>query len=193
MKRKRIRTGAGLALVVAALAGVGCGSSGRSYVHPNVDFTYIKRAAVLPFQNLTTDFQAAERMQSIFLMELLEEDVLALVDPRETSAALKALGLPAGASLTAEQSMALGKQLDVQALFFGTVEEYGYGQGDRSKGPVITATFGMTETQGGVLVWRSQAHATGSSVWNKLFGGGPRDLYDVSRDTVREGLRTLLE
>lgn len=191
MSRKRIRTGAGLVLVVAALAGAGCGSSGRSYVHPNVDFTYMKRAAVLPFQNLTTDFQAGERMQSIFLMELLEEDVLALVDPRETAAALKALGFPGGAALTAEQSVALGKKLEVQALFFGTVEEYGFGQ-DRSRGPVITATFGMTETQGGVLVWRSQAHATGGSVWNKLFGGGPRDLYEVSRETVRKAIRTLL-
>lgn len=193
MKHEGIRRGARLALVVAALAGAGCGSPGGSYVHPNVDFTYMKRAAVLPFQNLTTDFQAAERMQSIFLMELLEEDVLALVDPRETQAALLALGLPAGSALTPEQAIALGKKLEVQALFFGTVEEYGYGQGDRSRGPVLTATFGMTETQTGVLVWRAQSHATGSSVWNKLFGGGPRDLYDVSRETVRKALRTLLD
>ena len=192
MNRWRVRTSAGMALAGMFLLVNGCGSSGEGYIHPNVDFSYMKRAAVLPFQNLTTDFQAGERMQSIFLMEMLDKDVLTLVDPRETSAALKALGYSASTVLTTEQAIALGKKLDAQALFFGTVEEYGLGQGDRSRGPVITATFGMTETQTGTMVWRAQSHATGASIWRKLFGGGPADLYSVSRETVRKALRTLL-
>ena len=192
MKGRRARISAGVALAGLLLLASGCGSSGAGYIHPNVDFSYMKRAAVLPFQNLTTDFQAGERMQSIFLMEMLEKDVLALVDPRETAAALKAMGLPPGGVLTTEQAVALGTKLDAQALFFGTVEEYGVGQGDRSRGPVITATFGMTETQTGTMVWRAQSHATGASIWKKLFGGAPADLYAVSRETVRKALRTLL-
>lgn len=196
MTGRRTRTDGIVALAAIAIvvvAGAGCGSSNSSYIHPNVDFTYMKRAAILPFQNLTTDFQAGERMQSIFLMELLNEDVLTLVDPRETAAAMKELSLPANGALTTDQVLALGKKLDVQALFSGSVEEYGYGQGDRSRGPVITATFTMTETQTGVLVWRAQAHSTGASFRNKLFGGGPKDLYDVSRKTVHDALRSLLE
>jgi len=180
-------------LAVLAFRAIGCGTPTGSYVHPNVDFSYMKRAAVLPFQNLSSDVLAGERLQSILLMELLREDVLVIIDPRETAAAMTTLGLPPGAALTPEQAVELGKKVGVDALFFGVVEEYGYGRGDRARGPEITAVFGMTETQTGTLVWRSQVHATGASIWRKLFGGGPADLYSVSRDTVRRGLGTLLE
>lgn len=192
MNRWRVLRSGSALLGTLSLLAVGCGSPGESYVHPNIDFGYMKRAAVLPFQNLTTDYLAGERLQSIFLMELLEADILAIVDPRETAAAMAGLGLVPGSPLTPEQSVNLGKKLAVDALFFGVVEEYGYGRNERSRGPEITVVLGLTETQSGAMVWRSQVHSTGSSIWKSLFGGGPDDLYSVSRDTVRKALRTLL-
>lgn len=170
----------------------GCGSSGVSYVNPNVDFGFMQRAAVLPYQNLSSDQLADERMQSIFLMEILKADVLEIIDPRETISAMNSLGLSAESALTSQQAVALGEKLGVDALFFGIVEEYGYSRGDRRRGPEITAVFGMQETETGSVVWRSQVHATGSSFWKKLFGGGAADLYTVSRETVRKALRTLI-
>jgi hypothetical protein len=185
--------GMGLVLL-PLLAGIfgGCASPGTSYVNPNVDFGYMQRAAVLPFQNLTSDDIADERMHSIFLMELLKEDVLEIVDSRETVSVMRSMGLSPGSSLTPEQVVALGNKLVVDALFFGIVEEYGYSRGDRRRGPEITAVFGLAETETGVVVWRAQVHATGSSFLKRLFGGGAADLYDVSRDTVRKALGTLL-
>jgi len=191
--RPFLRVAAALGAVAMA-AGLlsGCGSSGSGFIHPNVDFSYMRRAAVLPFGNLTSDRLADERMQSIFLMELLQADILAIVDPRETVAAMQALGITSTGTLTSEQAVALGEELSVDALFFGVVEEYGYSQADRRRGPEITTVFGLTETQTGALVWRTQAHSTGTSVWRRLFGGGSADLYSVSVDTVRKALRTLL-
>lgn len=179
-----------VALLVALLAG--CGSSVTSYVHPNVDFGHVQRVAVIPFANLTTDRAAAERMQSIFLVEILKENVLEMVDTRETSAAMNSLGMPLGELLTPEQAVSLGLRLGVDALLFGVVEEYGFARGGRQKGPVVTATFGMVETETGVEIWRANAHKTGSSLWKRLFGGGANDLYSVSRDVVRDALKTLL-
>jgi hypothetical protein len=179
-----------LAIVLGMTAG--CGTSPTSYLHPNIDFGYMERAAVLPFRNLSQDGLAGERLQSIFLMELLEEDALAIVDPRETSAAVRDLGLSPGADLTPEQAVALGTSLRVDALFFGVVEEYSPGLGDRTRGPQITAVLGMIETQTGAVVWRAQVHETGASIWKRLFGGRPDDVYTVSRDAVRRALRTLL-
>jgi len=182
-----------LGLAGAALLLGGCGGAATtSYIHPNVDFSHMKRAAVLPFQNLAQDRLAGERMQSIFLMELLDEDILVLVDPRETVAAMQKLGIASGFALTPEQAVALGDRLDVDALFFGSVEEYGYAQDDRRRGPAVTAVFGLTETETGALAWRVQVHATGGSIWKRLFGGGTADLYEVSRKTVRKALGTLL-
>ena len=188
-RRTRVRF---LLLVVPAVLLFGCGAPVTSYIHPNVDFGYMQRAGVLPFGNLTPDVLAGQRMQSIFLMELLEEDALEIVDPRETQAAMRTLGLTRGSDLTPEQAIALGNKLGVEALFFGVVEEYGFGLGDRRRGPEITGVFGMIETQTGVVVWRAQVHETGSSIWQRLFGGRADDLYTVSRDAVRRALQTLL-
>jgi hypothetical protein len=181
-------------VLLAAVGGsvAGCGAPATSYLHPNVDFGYMERAAVLPFRNLSQDALAGARIQSIFLMELLEEDVLSIVDPRETEAAMRSLGLSADQDLAPEKAVALGAKLGVEALFFGIVEEYGQGQGDRTRGPEITAVFGIIETQTGAVVWRAQVHETGGSLWKRLFGGRPDDAYTVSRDVVRRALRTLL-
>jgi hypothetical protein len=179
-------------VVLAILALPGCGSTPSAYIHPNFDFRFVQRVAVLPYQNLTADRIAGERLQSIFLIELLDEEVLEVVDPRETVEAMMSLGLNPGTALNPEQAVQLGKRLEVDALFFGVVEEYGYSRGDRSRGPEITAVFGMTETQTGTEIWRTQAHETGSSIWKKLFGGGSDDIYTVSRDVVRRALDTLL-
>jgi hypothetical protein len=179
----------GLALATAG----GCGGARSSYIHPNVDFSYMKRAAVLPFRNLSNDEIADERIQSIFMMELLRADVLEILDPRETVAGMRAAGVPIGAELTAEQAVRLGEALGVDALLFGSVEEYGFGQGDRRRGPEVTVVFGMTETQTGVTVWRVQVHETGSSLWRRLFSHGTKDLFTVSHEAVRRGLGSLLE
>jgi len=171
----------------------GCASSGSSYIHPGVDFGYMKRAAVLPFANLSSDDLADERVQSIFVMKILEEDVLEILDPRESLAALAETELRPGARPTPEQAVALGESLKVEALFFGTVEEYGVSRSDRNRGPEVTLVLEMIETETGVVVWRAQSHSTGASVWRRLFGGGPADLYSVSERVVADALGTLLE
>jgi hypothetical protein len=114
------------------------------------------------------------------------------VDPGETVAAMNSLGLDDGSKLTPEQAIALGEALSVDALFFGIVEEYGLSRTDRKRGNEVVAVFGMTETESGTVIWRSQVQASGTSTWNRVFGGGSKSLYDVSRDAVRKALRTLL-
>ena len=181
-------------LLAAALLPVlaGCSSSGSGYINPNVDFGYIERVAVVPFRNLTRDDLAGERLHSVFLMELLEEDVLEIVDPGETVAAMRTLGIPVGGDLTPEQSVRLGEALGIDAFFFGIVEEYGLSAVDRSRGAEVTAVFGMKETETGTVIWRSQVHENGSSMLKKLFGGGADGMYEVSRKAVRKALETLL-
>ena len=105
---------------------------------------------------------------------------------------MRGLSLSPVMELTPAQAVRLGAELGVEALFFGTVEEYTLGRGDRTRGPEITAVFGMIETQTGAVVWRAQVHETGGSIWKRLFGGSPDDVYTVSRDAVRRALRTLL-
>ncbi len=187
------RFGGGLTcLLFVLLLWTGCAGSGTSFVHPTVDFSHIRRCALLPFQNLTEDGFADERLQSVFLMEILERGSLSIIDPEETVSAMKELRLAPGSTLTPEQIVALGKALSVEAVFFGSVEEYGLQSRSRQQIYEITAAFGMAETETGNLIWRSQVHVDGSSFWKKIFGGESAGLYDISRKAVRRALGSLL-
>jgi polysaccharide biosynthesis protein PelC len=185
--------GIGLRWAVALLlAGAGCAGSGGAFVHPDVDFSHIQRCAVLPFQNLSSDNFAGMRVQSIFLMEVLANGSLAIVEPEETASAMKDLKIPAGGVPTAEQLVALGKALSVQGVFAGSVEDYGPLNRSGQQGYQVTAAFSLFETETGNLVWRAQSHVEGLSLWKRLFGGESASLYDLSRKAARKALGSLL-
>lgn len=185
------RIGAALGALLLLVLCWGCSPGPSSYVRSDADFSYVRRAAVLPFQNLSQDLHAGTRMQSMFMSALLEKGVLPLVDLGETLDAMNRMRLNAEAALTPEQIIALGKELQVDALFMGTVEEYGMERMSNDRVYVVTASFSMVETETGSMVWKAQVHRDGTSFWRKLFGGGSASLYQVSRTTVDQALETL--
>lgn len=178
-----------LAFGLAALAG--CAPRTAHFVHPDVDLGFIRRCAVVPFQNLSSDRFAAARLQPVFLAELLQTEALSIVDPGATLAAYDRLGLGPDTPLTPEQVIALGEALEAQAIFTGTVEDYGQRRSGGDQTNAITATFSMLETETGTMVWNAQVARDGSSFWRKLFGGDSASQHDVSRRAVHDALESL--
>lgn len=185
------RARAGRLLLLVALASGGCASSGTSFIHPDVDFSGIQRCAIVPFQNLTDEGFADERLQSIFLSEVLQTGALAIVDPEETASVMLEKGIATGGILTPEQIVKVGEALSVQAIFLGSIEEYGVQTRTRRQAHAVTAVFSMAETETGKTIWRSQVHTDGASFWQQLFGGESASQYDVSRKAVRKALGSL--
>lgn len=183
---RRFGFGLGLLLLLA-----GCAPSTTSYIRSDVDYSFINRVAVLPFQNLSQDLHAGTRLHSVFTSAVLERDVLQVVDLGETLAAMVQLRISPDGALTPEQIVALGEELQVEAIFTGVVEEYGPERVSNDRVYMITASFNMLETQTGSLVWKAQAHSDGTSLMRKLFGGGSASLFAVSQETVNEALETL--
>jgi hypothetical protein len=87
--------------------------------------------------------------------------------------------------------VALGKRLGTEGIFTGTIMDCGPEALGRNRVYVITAEFGLLETETGVVVWKCEVHGSGSSFWRKLFGGDSASLYAVSRDVVRKALGSL--
>jgi hypothetical protein len=168
-----------------------CAPSATSYVHPNVDFSFIRRVAIFPFHNMSRDTQAAARLQSVFMAGILEYGELILVDQGEVLHTLQKLNISAGAALSSEQIIRLGKALSVEGIFFGTVEEYGLARISNTQVYTVTAAFSLSETETGSLIWNSQVSKNGTSFWRRLFGGGSASLYSVSRSAVETAQRTL--
>jgi hypothetical protein len=179
-----------LALTLTILVG-GCGSGPSSFVRSDADFSFVQRGAIMPFKNLSQDLHAGERMRSVFMSAVLDRDALPLVDLGETMAAMNRMRMNPEAVLTREQIVALGQELEVDALFMGTVEEYGPERMSNDRVYVVTASFTMVETQTGSVVWQAQVHEDGTSFWRKLFGGGSASLYAVSHTAVDKALETL--
>jgi len=187
MKRSSIA----MSLVWLLILAAGCSPRATSFVNSNVDFSYIRRVAIFPLQNLSSDHKAPARVGSIFLAELLEQDGIEVLAPGETISGLVAMNLSAAEVLSQDQIVELGKRLEVDALFFGSVEEYGIEQMGRDRAFGITVSFSMAETTTGQLIWNAQTHRGGISLWRKVFGGGTPEPYEVSRSAVRDALETL--
>jgi hypothetical protein len=180
------------ALVVALSILAGCAAAPIHYVNPDVDFGFVRRVAVVPFQNLSADRYASQRTESVFQAELLSYEGIEVLDPGEVLGVWNELRFGADVVLTPQQIVTLGERLGVDALFTGSVEEYGLERLGNNQAYTVTAVFGLAETTTGAVIWSSQVHADGSSLWKKLFGGQPKSLYAVSRSAVRDALDTLL-
>jgi len=185
--RQGTRIATALALVLLA----GCAPGVAHFLHPDVDLSFVRSCAVVPFQNLSSDRFAAARLQPVFLAELLQTEALAVADPGATLAACNRLGLGPDTPLTPEQVVALGEALGVQAVFTGAVEDYGQRRSGGDQAYALTASFTMYETETGALVWNAQVARDGSSFWRKLFGGDSASQYEVSRRAVRDALGSL--
>ncbi|MBM4129870.1 hypothetical protein FJ250_02420 [bacterium] len=181
------------AAIVAAmllLTAGGCGPGASQFIRDDVDLSFVRRVAVYPFYNLSQDMFGGQRVQSVFLTELLARGAVEVVDRGEMLAAIAELKLPPDAILSPEQVVALGKRLQAEGIFFATVEEYGAERGAEQV-QVVTAAYQLCEAQTGRVVWSSQTRTDGTSLLRKLFGGGSASSYDVARANVRAALGTL--
>lgn len=188
MKKRTIAL-AGLMLALTIVAG--CAPGATSFIRDDVDFSFIRRVAIFPFYNLSQDIHASQRLQSVFMAEVLDREALVIVEQGETLQNMAKLRLGPESQLSAEQIQALGKALGVDAIFFGSIEEYGVERIGDGRTYSVTASFSLVESETGTMVWNAQTRADGSSLWRKLFGGGSASLYAVSRAAVDQALATL--
>jgi hypothetical protein len=170
---------------------LGCSSGSSSYLNTDVNFSFVQRVAILPFQNISQDLHGGTRMHSVFMASVLEQDALSMVSLGEILNAMSRLHLSPDAAFTPTQIVDLGRELKVDAIFTGTVEEYGLERASNARVYVVTASFSMLETETGSLIWKTQVHENGTSIWRKLFGGGSASLYDVSRSVANKALESL--
>ena len=182
-----------VALIAAALCcSVACRSAQTKYVHKSADLGAIAKVAVLPFENVTDDRAAAEKVQKIFYLELLATDAFEVAEPGEVTKLLK--GAPAGTDIMARADyQTIGKKLGVDGLFVGTVVDYTESRSGAVPAPDVTLQLRLIETTSGTTVWSTGRTKSGSSMSTRLFGVGGESLTEAARDVVRTLLSTLFK
>lgn len=178
------------ALVLVGIAACG-GTRPSVYYHPNADFGAIKRIAVLPFDSLSSERTAADKVQKIVMAELLAQSPFEVVEPGTVQQTLREQRIENIASLTPAETKKLGDALRVQALLMGTVVDYGEIRSGTTPAPEVTLQMRLVEVQSGITMWNVSQTRSGLKLRTRLFGVGGETTTEAARRLVREEIDTL--
>lgn len=188
---KKMRLTIGIALV-AALS-VGCTSTTVKYINPTADFSYITKVALLPFNNMSSDNYAGEKIRSILTVQLLAKKKFDLVEQGEArkvvSQVLRAQGVQEGDSVRYDTDAIklIGEKLGVQAVIIGGVNAFP-GQGTAS---VASISLKMIDTSSGVVLWQVITTAKGSNPLKTFLGLKDSTPLEVAFKVSKKALRSL--
>ena len=184
----------GCLMIMAAALALSCTSSIQrtEFTNPDVDFGFVERVAVLPFENLSTDQQAGFRATRLMITELLASGAVDVVEPGEVEGALaKIRGRPSQPSI--EEIVGLGTALDVQAVILGTVAQSEILRSGAVAIPAVTLDAQMVETETGQIIWAATHTEKGTSASARFLGSGGQPISATTRKCVQVLLDSLLE
>ena len=165
-----------------------CASSSvpSSYVNPEFDFAAIRRVAVMPFANFSRDPEAGERVRDTFANTLLSTAAVYVLPTGEVARGIARAGIVNPTAPSVEEIARLAGIIEVDAVFTGTINEYGEVRSGSATANMISMIVQMVETQTGKVVWTASATKGGITIWDRLFGSGGRPMSDVTQDAVDE-------
>lgn len=160
---------------------------------PNMDFGAIQAVGVMPFQNLSRDNLAGERVREVFINGLLSTGALYVLPIGEIARALTRTEIQLPVSPSPEDAIKLGTALKAQAIITGAVQEYGEVRSGSASANIISVSVQMLETQTGRVVWTASSTKGGIDIMTRLLGGGGRPMNDVTRAAVDDLVRKLFQ
>jgi TolB-like protein len=171
----------------------GCAGKGTPsfYINQNIDFSFIKKVAVLPLDNLSNDKFAADSVRQVVISELLASGLVEVTVPGDAIAAIEKLKLKSGQQLSADEIKAVGKSLNVQAVILGSVNKYGEIRVGNISAPEVSITLMMADTSSSIIIWSVTETRGGANFWARHFGARSETMSETVLKVVRKALQTL--
>ena len=163
------------------------------YFEQNMDFGSLQSIAVVPFQNLTGQDEAAERVRDTFMGMLLASEAVYVVPTGEVARGISRIGRIPAEGLSTEQTKRLGNILRVDAVMTGVLREYGTVRSGTTAANVISLSLQMIEVSDGLVVWSASSTKGGITIWDRLFGGGGDPMSTVTEKAINDLLDKLFE
>jgi hypothetical protein len=172
-----------------------CASRGTPsfYIRQDYDFSYIKKVAVLPLDNLTNEKFAADAVRQVVICEFLSTGLVDVTVPGEADAAVDKLGVKSIRSLNAEQIKTVGNVLKVQAVVLGAVDKFGEVRIGNISAPEVTITLMMADASSGSIIWSVTKTGGGASFMARHFGARSETMSEAVIRVVKEAIQTLYE
>lgn len=160
------------------------------YTRQNFDFSFIKKVAVLPFDNFTNEKFAAEHIRRLVINEILASGVADVALSGELS---KVVRTESGGALAPDDIKKVGKALNAEAVLAGSVERYEDAKGGAFAAPEVSLSLIMYDTDSGSIVWSVSASTGGASFATRHFGARCDTLSEASGKVVKRAVSTLLQ
>ena len=158
-----------------------------------MNFAAIKTVAVLPFDNLSGDKMAGERVRDTFTNSLLATGAIYVLPPGEVARGLIRAGVVNPTAPTTEEVKKLAGIIKVDALITGVVNEYAILRSGNTSANVVSISLQMVEVQTGRVIWSAASTKGGISTWDRLFGGGGQPMNDVTTAAVDDIINKLFK
>lgn len=170
---------------------IGCGTTLKTYyVQQQFDYSSIKRIAVLPFESLTSDEYAGEKIRQSVITDLLSRGI-DVVEPGEVTRTLIELKIKSLSSIKTADFQTLAKTLNVDGLMMGSVEAYGISKGITVSYPEVSISLRLIEGSSGKIIWSVCNTSGGPDFWTRHFGAENISLTETANKVVKEAIDTL--
>ena len=181
----------GLLLLLMGLAG--CASSQPAhFAAETLGLGYVKRVAVLPFENNTEATSAHQRFADSVTTEILRRGLFEVVEKGETYRFLREeMVRKELETLDQATAMRLGQELNVQAYLAGAVEDFSEKKNGSYSYPVVAATLRLIDVKTGQIIWQASGSESGYSTVGRLFGFVGEDINRVSFRLAQRLLATI--
>ena len=158
---------------------------------PNMDFGALQTVAVMPFTNLTRENAAGERIRDVFMTMMQATGGVYVIPPGEVARGISRLNLERPASPTQEEVTKFAKSVNADAVFTGTVTEYGEVRSGSSTANVVSLSLQLMEAETGKVVWSASSTKGGVTTMDRLFGGGGEPMNTTTQKAVDDLLDKL--
>ena len=179
-------------VLVASLAAC-AGSSGVRYQDASMDFAAVKNVGIMPFQNLSRETTAGERVRDVFATMLMATGAMYVTPLGEVQRAIAKGQIQTPTALSTEDVLKLGQMLKVDALITGVVREYGEVRAGQASGNIIAVSVQMVETATGKVVWSAASTKGGVSLGDRLLGASGTPMNQVTEAAVDDLLNKLFK
>ncbi|PLX46816.1 MAG: penicillin-binding protein activator LpoB [Desulfobulbaceae bacterium] len=179
--------------LLLALAGCTSWAPPNDYTNMNMDFSSIQTVAVLPFQNLTSDEQAGERVRDSFMGMLLATEAFYVLPPGEVARGINRAGVRTAHAPTADEIKSMGKILEAEAVITGVLREYGPVRSGSTEANIASVSLSLIETQTGTIVWAASSTRGGIDLKDRMLGGGGKPMNKVTEQVINDLLDQLFE
>ena len=181
-----------ITMIFLAVALTACGTRtvSGSYLREEVDFAFLQRIAVLPFENNSSDLTAPGRARDLAITQVLAMGLYDTVEKSLVDNILYEEAIDPEAPIDTLALKRIGQRLKVQAFLLGTVDLAGESKIGTAVYSEMALTLRLIEANSGLILWQASGSYSGESLGVRLFGMKPTDRFHVALNLVRALLKT---